>query len=117
MYKQGDIIVVKFPYTDGSEFKKRPALIVSNSKANYTEDFLLMQITSKFNDDGLSILIENIDCLQPMPLKSYVRTHKLFTANKSIILSKITEVKPSFLKNIALKINELIEVLEINKFN
>lgn len=44
MFKQGDIIVVKFPFTDGSEFKKRPALVVSNNKIDKTEDFLLVQI-------------------------------------------------------------------------
>lgn len=44
MFKQGDIIVVKFSFTDGSEFKKRPALVVSNNKIDKTEDFLLVQI-------------------------------------------------------------------------
>ena len=44
MFKQGDIIVVKFPFTDGSEFKKRPELVVSNNKIDKTEDFLLVQI-------------------------------------------------------------------------
>ena len=43
MYKQGDIIVVKFPFTDGSEFKKRPALVVSNDKVNKTDDYLIVQ--------------------------------------------------------------------------
>ena len=59
MYNQGDIVVVKFPFTDGSEFKKRPALIISNSTVNKTEDYLLVQITSKPNNDGLSIAIND----------------------------------------------------------
>lgn len=79
MYKQGDIIVVKFPFTDGSEFKKRPTLIISNKKLEETNDFLLVQITSKINTDGLSIPIDNNDCLKPLPLKSYLRIHKIFT--------------------------------------
>ncbi|MEY3418047.1 MAG: hypothetical protein RL060_2159 [Bacteroidota bacterium] len=55
MYKQGDIVVVSFPFTDGSTFKKRPALIISNSTINKTGDYLLVQITSKINTDTLSI--------------------------------------------------------------
>ncbi len=44
MYKQADIVIVKFPFTDGSEFKKRPAMVVSNKKVNKTDDYLLVQI-------------------------------------------------------------------------
>ena len=63
MYKQAVIVVVKFPFTDGSEFKKRPALIVSNEIVNKTGDYLIVQITSKLNNDNLSISIEDTDCL------------------------------------------------------
>lgn len=104
MYKQADIVVVKFPFTDGSEFKKRPALVVSNASVNHTGDYLMVQITSKLNNDGLSIPIEDTDCLQALPLKSYLRTHKIFTVHKSLILSKITSVKPDFLKLVTGKI-------------
>jgi mRNA interferase MazF len=108
MYKQGDIIVVKFPFTDGSEFKKRPALIISNETVNKTNDYLIVQITSKINADKLSIPIENTDCLKPLPLKSFVRSHKIFTVHHSLILSKITSVKPQFTMKIADEIYELI---------
>jgi mRNA interferase MazF len=111
MYKQGDIIVVKFPFTDGSEFKKRPALVISNEIVNNTNDYLVVQITSKINSDLLSIPIYESDCLKPLPLKSYVRVHKIFTINQSLILSKITSVKQSFIKKIADEIYQLINTL------
>lgn len=71
MFNQGDIIIVKFPFTDGSEFKKRPALVISNNKVDRSEDFLLVQITSKPNNDGLSIRVNDKDCLKPLPLKMF----------------------------------------------
>lgn len=110
MFNQGDIIIVKFPFTDGSEFKKRPALVISNNKMGKSEDCLLVQITSKLNKDGLSISISKEDCLKVLPLKSYIRPHKIFTIHKSLILSKISEVNKTFLKNVSDKIFELIEV-------
>ena len=110
MYNQGDIVVVKFPFTDASEFKKRPALVVSNSKVNRTKDYLLVQITSKQHKDNLSIAIDANSCLQSLPLKSYVRTHKLFTVHHSLILSKITQTKHQFLKLVVEKIGEGMEV-------
>nr|MBK9649923.1 type II toxin-antitoxin system PemK/MazF family toxin [Bacteroidota bacterium] len=109
MYKQADIVVVKFPFTDGSEFKKRPALIVSNEAVNKTGDYLIVQITSKLNNDDLSIAINDVDCLQPLPLKSYIRIHKMFTVHKSLVLSKITDAKPDFLKSVTDKVCSLIK--------
>ena len=110
MFKQGDIVIVKFPFTDGSEFKKRPALVISNNKIETSEDCLLVQITSKLNNDGLSITIHKGDCLKHLPLKSYIRLHKIFTIYKSLILSKISEVNKSFIRAVSNKIFELIEV-------
>ena len=34
MYQKGDIVFVNFPFSDGTKFKVRPALIVSGSKVN-----------------------------------------------------------------------------------
>jgi len=110
MYKQGDIVIVKFPFTDGSQFKKRPALVISNNKIEASEDFLLVQITSKLSNDGLSITIRKEDWLKDLPLKSYIPPHKIFTIHKSLILSKISEVNKSFITTVADKIFELIEV-------
>jgi mRNA interferase MazF len=110
MYKQGDVVIVKFPFTDGSEFKRRPALVISNELVNKTGDYLIVQITSKINNDGLSVSIENNDFLLNLPLKSFIRTHKIFTVNESLVLSKITTANPNFLKIISLKIAKLIAV-------
>lgn len=110
MLKQGDIVIVKFPFTDGSEFKKRPALIISNNLVNVTGEFLLIQITSKKHKDKLSLTITKNDRLVDLPLKSYIRTHKIFTVNESLILSKLSSVTSTFLKNVVSRINHLIEL-------
>ena len=102
--------MVRFPFTNGSEFKRRPALIISNERIDKTEDFLLVQITSKFKNDNLSINIEDNDCTQPLPLKSFIRPHKIFTVHKSLIIMKINEVKSGYLKMISDNIYDLIKV-------
>jgi mRNA interferase MazF len=113
MYEQGDIIVVKFPFTDGSEFKKRPALIISNETVNKTNDYLIVQIASKINSDRFSVTLEDIDSFRPLPLRSYIRTHKIFTVHNSLIISKITSVTPQFTKRIADKIYNLINIQKV----
>ena len=44
MYKQRDIVLIKFPFTDLSSYKLRPALIISNSSFNKADNVLLIGI-------------------------------------------------------------------------
>ena len=72
IYKQGDIVVVNFPFTDISQTKKRPALVVSNDNVNRTGDYLLVQITSQVKNDGLSLPISITDFANnALPLTSF----------------------------------------------
>lgn len=50
-FKRGDIVTIGFPFSDMSDMKKRPALIISNEKANSTGDYLMVQMQEihKFN--------------------------------------------------------------------
>lgn len=110
MFNQGDIVSVNFPFTDISITKKRPALIISNKKVNNTGDYLLVQITSKVKHDGLSVQINRTDYhKQGLPLKSYVRFHKIFLLNESLIIKKVTSVRKDFLSNVNAKITEVLK--------
>ena len=110
MYKRGDIVSVIFPFTDVSATKRRPALVISNSKVNKTGDYLLIQITSKIKKDDFSIILNKTDySTTPLLLNSYVRIHKIFLLNESLILKKVSSVKSSFLKRITDKINGIIQ--------
>jgi len=98
LYKRGDIVAVQFPFTDISQTKKRPALVVSNDIVNSTGDYLLIQITSQVKNDTLSLPINAQDFSGPqLPLTSFVRIHKIFLLNESLISNRITSVTPSFL--------------------
>ncbi len=58
MLQKGDIVIIKFPFDDAAEYKKRPALIISNHEVNKTGDYLMVQITSKDKKDDLSLPIK-----------------------------------------------------------
>jgi mRNA interferase MazF len=60
-YSRGEIVWVKFPFTDTITTKLRPGLIISNNLINRTGDYLLMQITSRLRNDALSLAIKETD--------------------------------------------------------
>ena len=37
MFKQGDIVLVEFPFSDGEGNKIRPALVISNISINHVQ--------------------------------------------------------------------------------
>jgi mRNA interferase MazF len=108
-YQQGDIVVVNFPFTDVSQAKRRPALVISNDLVNQTGDYLLAQITSQVKTDGLSLSITTSDyTFKPLQLTSFVRIHKVFLLNEALIIRKETSVSSSFLQRLVNEINALL---------
>lgn len=94
-YDQGDIVLVSFPFTDLSSTKIRPAIIVSNSEINQTEDVILAAITTTIYEDEFSFFLDNDDLSKPLKEPSEVRCHKLFTCDQSIIKRVITKLDGS----------------------
>lgn len=81
--------------------KLRPALILSNDRINRTGDYILAQITSKVKDDGLSMVLHDSSYSEvPLKILSFVRPHKVFTLNESLIASRQSAVKDQFLSEV-----------------
>ena len=109
-YSRGEIVWVKFPFTDASLSKLRPALIISNDSVNKTGDYLLMQITTRTRNDDFSLLIGDTNYSDTPLLKpGELRLHKIFILNESLIHGKITTVSNSFMKTVIGKLTRLIQ--------
>jgi mRNA interferase MazF len=79
----GDVVLIPFSYSDLSQAKRRPALIIADVGMG---DFVLCQITSRSYADRLAIpLLEGDFAEGGLKRESFVRIGKLFTANTSII--------------------------------
>jgi len=94
----GDILLIKFPFTNLSKAKKRPVLVIKSE--NEFGDFVCLQITSKSTADNLlKIEIENFknDVLK---LESYLKYDKCFTLNCEMVDKKLVEVNEEFIKKI-----------------
>ena len=110
-YTKGDIVIIRFSFTDLSNSKKRPALVISNDIVNQTGDYLMVQITSKEKTDSLSLLIANADFTgnNALPLDSFVRLHKIFLLNESLIVGKAASVNKGFLEKVVGEVVKLIK--------
>ena len=102
-YSKGDIVWVDFPFTDASQSKPRPAMIISNSRVNRTGDYLLIMITSKIKKDKLSIKIKDSDYRSTsLEIQSYTKPTQVFenlVIYELRIKNECTNEKGEFIRN------------------
>ncbi|MBW8050428.1 MAG: type II toxin-antitoxin system PemK/MazF family toxin [Cytophagales bacterium] len=110
-YKQKEIVLVPFPYSDLSATKKRPVLIISNNDYNKNfEDVIVCVITSSQYKDSYSVALTNRDLeTGTLPERSIIKTHKLFTIHQARIVKKFSLVKDELFTKVQEKIKRLIE--------
>ncbi len=103
-YEQGDIVIVPFPFTMGASSKVRPAIVVSNTVVNETQDVILAQITSKPKIDIFSYQLDDDKLSETLNLKSQVRCHKIFIIKKSTITKTISKLSDEGISELKSKI-------------
>ena len=108
--EQRDIISIDFPFSDGVGIKRRPALVLSGRKINQTGDILLMLITSRqWHKDEMSFILENKYLSEPLPVKSILRLHKVFTVDSKLVVKKLSELDKNTFKLIITRFIQLVE--------
>ncbi len=104
---KGDVVVIPFPYSDLTNSKKRPALVLAESSYN---DIILCQITSQTTKDAFAIGLSEKDFSEGELIKiSNIRPNKLFTADSGIVLYKIGSLKSQKLDEVIDKIVEIMK--------
>ena len=84
-FVKGDVVIIPFPFTDLSGSKKRPAFVVADLSG---DDIIVCQITSKFKSDSLALSLGADDFSSGgLPVDSFIRPNKIFTADKNCVLS------------------------------
>ena len=100
-YSRGEVVWVKFPFSDSSTSKLRPALIISNNLINRSGDYLLMQVTSRLRNDDLSMILDDTAYLgSPLLKQSELRLHKVFVLNEMMISGGITNLNSAFMQKV-----------------
>ena len=108
-FSKGDIVIIPVPFTDNKGYKLRPAVVISNDTIHQTGDVVIVQITSKLKQDNLSIKLTNEDITEVLPVQSYIRVHKIFVLEQSLIKGKVSSLKNAKYQELIQRINQFIE--------
>ena len=105
-FVKGDIVVIPFTFSDLSQSKRRPALVLAPLEG---DDVILCQITSKSIKDNYAISLDDAD-FESGGLKqaSNIRPNRLFTADTYIILYRVGNIKKEKLNQVVQAIIEII---------
>ena len=88
----GAVILVRFPFSDLSRTKLRPAVVLADAGRG---DCILCQVTSKPYGDPRAIKLEDASfAAGSLRATSYARPGKLFTASGDLIVAKVGKLNP-----------------------
>ena len=105
----GEIVLVTFPFSDLSQAKLRPAVILANAGRG---DWILCQITSNPFSGIQAIKIDNHSFASgTLHQVSHALPTKLFTCHNSLIKAQIGTLKSEVFEEI---INSVINVFQVN---
>jgi mRNA interferase MazF len=95
---KGDVVVIPFPFSDLSGSKRRPALVLATLPGN---DIILCQITSQNRKDKFTTALSSYNFITGgLPVDSYVRPNRIFSADKNMIVRKAGTIKKDVMKAI-----------------
>jgi mRNA interferase MazF len=94
---------LKFPFTDGKTFKKRPALIINDYDDG---DIIVCRITSQIYDTKNDYYLDNWSNAG-LKLPSVVRVHKIATLDKSLVETRMGKLDDISKKHITQIIKNL----------
>ena len=92
----GKIALLKFPFTDGLSYKRRPALVLKDFEDG---DILVCRVTSKIYKSKYDIYLDNWEKFG-LKLPSVVRVHKMATLETDLIETEMGQIDEAMLSKI-----------------
>lgn len=102
--KQGDVVLVPFPYTNLRAVKTRPALVISR-RATKHGDVILLGITSRFSREAFKISSTDLT-LGRLAVTSYVNCDKVVTLHASIVRKNVAHLRTTVVRRIVTKFTD-----------
>ena len=104
MYKRGSIVLVPFPFSDLSNNKIRPAIVLSTDIKN--RDVILVFITSKIHDKYTVFVPVTPTTRNCLKLPSIIVCDKIATLDKKVCLGQIGILEKETFAKVEVKIKK-----------
>lgn len=102
----GDVVLVPFPFSDLTGTKLRPAVCLADVGRG---DWVLCQVTSNPYGDPHAVTLQAADFAKGgLPVVSYARPGKLFTAHAGLLLRVVGQLTPSALDGVRTSVVRLL---------
>lgn len=110
-FRQGDLVLVPFPFTDLSAVKRRPALVVSPERIHrHFADVILVAITShmppSLTEFAMPLRATDM-AVGHLPKPSVVKLSKIFTAPPGLIVKQAGHVRQESLIKVLARLRQL----------
>ena len=106
-FADGSVVLVRFPFSDLSSSKLRPAVVLAFSGH---DDWIMCQVTSNPYADPSAVEITDDDFISgSLDRVSYARTGKLFTANHALVSREAGRIKDKHFHSI---IDAVVAILQ-----
>jgi mRNA interferase MazF len=102
-YKPGEILLLAFPFSDGTSSKRFPVLVLMDTG---DEDIIVARITSQTTQTNFDVPLTGWE-EAGLKLPSTVRLHKIATLEKNLIERKLGELTSNDWEQIQAKIQQL----------
>ncbi len=107
-YRLGEVALLRFPFTEGKGYKKRPALILADT---HDGDVILSRITGQLYDSEFDIKLTEWKKAGLM-LPSVIRLHKIVAISADLIERKMGMLAAGDLLKVKQKIQKIISELD-----
>ena len=100
----GDIVLIKFPFSNSKGYKMRPALVLQKFEDG---DLILCRITSKLYSTEYDVTINNWDNYGLL-LPSTVRVHKVLTVESTLIDQKLGALPAEIMERVVSAFSKIV---------
>jgi mRNA interferase MazF len=110
-YRQRDIVLVPFPFSDLSGQKVRPVLILSNDVYNQqSADAVVCGLTTNLRPAPYTVIITITDVELPGTLRhtSKIKADTIVSLEQSLLIKQIARLKLSIFNQVIAEITSLI---------
>src|SRR5258708_1753378 len=103
-FVKGEVVVLPFPFSDLSDSKRRPALVLAELNG---DDVILCMITRSQRDSD-SIPVSDADFSSgKLNQLSHIRANRLFTADSNLIYYSAGQLKPHKIQEVVDKVVDI----------